>query len=75
MKRTLYIASGVSVVVTTLAYGHSMYRIMAHLVTHHGQGFSHPFFAVHAILAAAAGVLSLIGGYFLLTGPRQQNTN
>jgi hypothetical protein len=75
MKRTLYIASGLSVLVTTLTYGHTMYRIMAHLVTHHGQGFSHPFFAVHTVLAAATGVLSLIGAYFLLTGWRQTNPN
>jgi methyl coenzyme M reductase beta subunit len=73
MKRTLYIASGVSVLVTTLTYGYSMYRTMAHLVTHHGQGFAHPFFAVHTILAAGTGVLSLIGAYFLLTGWRQPN--
>src|SRR5215475_11980475 len=52
-----------------------MYRTMAHLITHHGQGFSHPFFAVHTILAAVTGVLSLIGAYFLLTGWRQQNPN
>ena len=74
-QTTLRIASGVSVLVTTLTYGHTMYRTMAHLVAHHGQGFSHPFFAVHTILAAAAGVLSLIGAYFLLTGWRQQNPN
>jgi len=75
MKRTLYIASGVSVLVTTLTYGHTMYRTMAHLATHHGQGFGHPFFAVHTILAAATGVLSLIGAYFLLTGWRPHNPN
>ena len=75
MKRTLYIASGVSVLITTLTYGNSMYRTMVHLVTHHGQSFSHPFFAVHTILAAAAGVLSLIGAYLLLTGSRQHNPN
>jgi len=45
MKRTLYIASAVSVLVTTLTYGHSMYRTMAHLVTHHGQGFFESAFA------------------------------
>ena len=73
MKRTLYIASGVSVLITTLIYGHSMYTTMAHLVTHHGQSFSHPFFAVHTILAAATGVFSLIGAYLLLTGWRQHN--
>ena len=43
MKRALYIASGLSVLVTTLTYGHNMYRIMEHLVAHHGQGLSHPF--------------------------------
>ena len=75
MKRTLYIASGVSVLVTTLTYGHTMYRTMAHLVTNHGQSFSHPFFAVHTILAATTGVLSLIGAFFLLTGSRQPNPN
>jgi len=75
MKRTLYVASGVSVLVTTLTYGHNMYRMMAHLVAHHGQDFSQPFFAVHTILAAATGVLSLIGAYFLLTGWRKQNSN
>lgn len=75
MKRPLYIASGASVLITTVAYGHTMYGTMVHLVTHHGQGFSHPFFALHTILAAAAGVLSLIGAYFLLTGWRQQNPN
>jgi len=75
MKRTLYIPSGISVLVTTLTYGHNIYRIMAHSVTHHGQGFSHPFFAAHAILAAATGVLSLNGAYFLLTGWRERNPN
>jgi hypothetical protein len=75
MKRTLYIASGVSVLVTTLTYGHTMYRTMAHLVTNHGQSFSHPFFAVHTMLAAATGVLSLIGAFFLLTGSRPPNPN
>ena len=75
MKRTLHVASGLSVLVTTLTYGHNMYRMMAHLVTHHDQGFRHPFFAMHTILAVATGMLSLVGAYFLLTGWRQQNPN
>ena len=75
MKQTLCIASGVSVLVTTLVYGQNMYRTMAHLVNHHGQGFGHPFFVVHAMLAAAAGILSIIGAYFLLTGSRKQIPN
>lgn len=75
MKQTLYIASGISVLITTLTFAHSMYGTMAHLVTHHGQGFSHPFFAAHTVLAAAAVVFSLIGAHFLLTGWRQRNPN
>jgi hypothetical protein len=47
---------------------------MAHSVTHHAQGFAHPFFAAHAILAAATGVLSLIGAYVLLTGHKKTRT-
>ena len=73
MKRTLFFLSGVSVVFTTLAYGHTMYRRTIHVVTEHGEGFGHPFFALHTILAAAAGILSLLGAYFLLTGGRGQN--
>lgn len=75
MRRTLFIASGLSVLVTTLTYGHSMYQSLAHLVSHHGQSFGHPFFALHAMLAAATGVLSLIGACFLLTGWGQHNLN
>lgn len=73
MKRTLYIASGISVLITTLAFGHRMYRTIIHLVTHHSQGFSHPFFVAHTVLAAATVALSLIGAFFLLTGWRQPN--
>jgi hypothetical protein len=75
MKRALYIASGISVVITTLAYGYMMQRQISHLVTMHGENFGHPFFAAHANLIAAAGVLSLIGAYFLLTGWRRQDSN
>jgi len=72
MKRTLYIVSGLSVVITTLAFGHDMYRMMAHLAAHHNQGFSHPFFAAHTLLIVVTCVFSLIGAYFLLTGWRQE---
>jgi len=48
--------------------------MMAHLVTHHNQSFSHPFFALHMLLAAATGVFSLIGAYFLLAGWRRQQS-
>lgn len=75
MKRALYIASGISVVITTLAYGYQVQRLLSHLVTMHGESFGHPFFAAHAILMSAAGVLSLIGAYFLLTGWHQQDSD
>ena len=59
MKRTLYIVSGLSVLVTTLTYGHTMYRTNG-APGHTSRPGVQPFFAVHAILAAATGVLSLI---------------
>jgi hypothetical protein len=75
MKRFLYIASGISVLLTTLFYGYTMYGKMAHLVTHHGQSLGNPFFAVHTLMATAAGVLSLVGAYFLLSDWQQRNPN
>jgi hypothetical protein len=39
-------------VITSLVFGRDMYKLMAHLATHHNQGFSHPFFALHTMLAA-----------------------
>jgi hypothetical protein len=71
MKRGWHIASGISVVFTTLAFGHIVYHNTVHMVTKHGA--SHLFVGVHTILAIALGVLSLLGAYFLLTGRRDQN--
>ncbi len=73
MKRTLYIASGISVLFTTLAFGHIMVHDTAHIMSHHDA--SPVFLIAHTILAVALGVLSLIGAYFLLTGWRRQNPN
>jgi hypothetical protein len=73
MTRTLHIASGISVVFTTLAFGHIVYHNTVHMVTKHGEG--HLFAAVHTILAVALGGLSLLGAYSLLTGGRGQNSN
>ncbi len=75
MKQTLHLTSGISVLFTTLGFSHLMVGRISHDITAHGEGFSHPFFAVHTILIAAAGVLSLIGAYFLLTGWRRQTSN
>lgn len=73
MKRTLYLASGISVLFTTLAFGHIMVHDTAHIMTHHDT--SPVFLIVHTILAAAFGVLSLVGAYFLLTGWRRPSSN
>ena len=73
MKRTLYLASGVSVLLTTLAFGHIMVHDTTHIMSHHDG--SAVFLIVHTILAVALGVLSLIGAYFLLTGWRRQSSN
>ncbi len=73
MKRALVIVSGVSVVFTTLAFGHIMYHDTVHMLTRHEGG--HLFVAVHTVLAVALAVLSLLGAYFLLTGGRGQNSN
>ena len=73
MKRTLYLASGISVLFTTLAFGHIMVHDTAHVMTHHDA--SPVFLIVHTILAVAFGVLSLVGAYFLLTGWRRQSSN
>ena len=73
MKRTLYLASGISVLFTTLAFGHIMVHDTAHIMSHHDE--NPVFLIVHTILAVAFGVLSLIGAYFLLTGWRRQGSN
>ena len=74
MKRTLYLASGISVLFTTLAFGHIMVHDTQHIMTHHEEGAA-LFLTVHTILAVALGMLSLIGAYLLLTGWRRQRTN
>jgi hypothetical protein len=71
MKRILHLASGISVLFTTLAFAHIMVHDTAHIMSHHDE--SPVFLTVHTILAVAFGVLSLIGAYFLLTGWRRQN--
>ena len=71
MSRPWQIASGVSVVFTTLAFGHIMVHDTQHLLTHHQA--SHLFVAVHTIVAAALGILSLLGAYLLFIGGRRPN--
>ncbi len=71
MKRALFIITGVSVVFTTLAFGHIMYHDTVHMLARHEE--SHLFLAVHTLVAAALGVLSLLGAYLLLSGGPPQN--
>ncbi len=73
MKRALFIITGVSVVFTTLAFGHIMYHDTVHMLARHEE--SHLFLAVHTLVAAALGVLSLLGAYLLLSGGRGQNSH
>ncbi len=68
MKRALFVITGVSVVFTTLAFGHIMYHDTVHMLARHEE--SHLFLAVHTLVAAALGVLSLLGAYLLLSGGR-----
>jgi hypothetical protein len=68
MTRTLHIASGISVLFTTFAFGHIVYHNTVHMVAHHGA--SPLFVGAHTIVALALSVLSLVGGYSLLKGGR-----
>jgi hypothetical protein len=70
MSRGLQIASGISVVFTTLAFGHIMVHNTQHMMSHHED--NQFFIVAHTIVAIALGLLSLAGGYFLLTGKGRQ---
>ena len=73
MSRGLQIATGISVLFTTLAFGHVMVHDTQHIMNHHDAS---PIFLIgHTILAVAFIILSLIGGYLLLTGKRPQNSS
>jgi hypothetical protein len=61
VSRTLQIASGVSVLFTTLAFGHIMVHDTQHMLR--SNDASQFFIVGHTILAIALGVLSLAGGF------------
>jgi len=69
MNSKLRFASGVSVLFTTLAFGHIMIQDTQHMMGH--QGDSQLFIVAHTIIAIALGVLSLTGGFLLLTNRRR----
>ena len=68
MSRPWQIASGVSVVFTTLAFGHIMVHDTQRMLAHPDSSLL--FIAVHTIVAAALGILSLLGAYLLFVGGR-----
>ena len=73
MNFKLRFASGVSVLFTTLAFGHIMIKDTQGMVSHHDEG--QLFIVVHTIIAIALGVLSLTGAFSLLATRRRQNSN
>src|SRR6266404_2254552 len=73
MNFKLRFASGVSVLLTTLAFGHIMIKDTQGMVSHHDEG--QLFIVVHTIIAIALGVLSLTGAFSLLATRHRQNSN
>ena len=50
-----------------------MYHDTVHMLARHEEGYL--FVAVHTLVAATLGVLSLLGAYLLLSGGRGQNSH
>ena len=69
MNKGMRIASGISVLFTTLAFGHIMVHDTQHLLANHG---STGFIVGHSVVALALGVLSLVGGISLVAGSHPQ---
>jgi hypothetical protein len=69
MNSKLRFVSGVSVLFTTLAFGHIMIHDTEHLMSDHDA--SRLFLIAHTALAIVLGVLSLTGGFLLLTNRRR----
>ena len=73
MNRPLQLASGISVLFTTLAFSHIMFHDTVHMITDHRARVV--FIAIHTVIAVVVAALSLIGAYFLLRGRRRQDPN
>jgi hypothetical protein len=71
MNSKIRFLSGVSVLFTTLAFGHIMVHDTQHMMSHHED--NQFFIVLHTIVAIALGVLSLTGAFCLLTGKRRDN--
>jgi hypothetical protein len=68
MNSKMRFASGVSVLFTTLAFGHIMVHDTQHMLNNHDA--SQWFIVGHTAVALVLGVLSLTGGFLLLTNRR-----
>jgi len=72
VTRGMQIASGVSVLFTTLAFGHIMVHDTQHMMSHREDN---QFFVVaHTVVAIVLGILSLTGAFYLLAGKRTQDS-
>jgi hypothetical protein len=69
MDSKLRFVSGISVLFTTLAFGHIMIHDTEHMLSNHDT--SQWFVIGHTALAIVLGVLSLTGGFLLLTNRRR----
>jgi hypothetical protein len=69
MNSKMRFACGVSVLFTTLAFGHIMINDTQHLMSH--PDGSRLFIIIHSAVALVLGVLSLTGGFLLLTNRRR----
>lgn len=72
MKRTLSVASGIAVLLSTLAFAHLMEHHISDEVSAHSEHLTQCWIA--AALSALVVGLSLIGAYFLLTAARHQSS-
>jgi hypothetical protein len=65
----MQIASGISVLFTTLAFGHIMIKDTQNMMSLHEE--SQFFIVAHTIVAIALGILSLTGAFCLLSSKRR----
>jgi choline-glycine betaine transporter len=70
MNRSLQIASGISILFTTLGFSHILFHNTLHMLSSHEDGQS--FVVLHAVVAIVLVVFSLAGAFCLLKGPRKQ---
>lgn len=68
MNSKLRFVCGVSVLFTTLAFGHIMVNDTQHMLSQHDDHLG--FVVAHTVVAIVLGILSLTGAFLLLTNRR-----